>query len=104
MECPPCSVVQGSKLSTVLYTIYTNEIPHLHNLISKNIFNILTDTETTQFNGITHTTINYVDNSTSVISSKSSTNLYTYLDNYYKLLESYYDINFLKINPDKTNL
>ena len=25
--CPPCSVVQGSKLSVVLYTIYTNEIP-----------------------------------------------------------------------------
>ena len=24
MDCPPCSVVQGSKLSAVLYTIYTN--------------------------------------------------------------------------------
>ena len=24
---PPCSIIQGSKLSSLLYTIYTNEIP-----------------------------------------------------------------------------
>ena len=26
----PCSVIQGSKLSSLLYIIYTNEIPYLH--------------------------------------------------------------------------
>ena len=102
MDCPPCSVVQGSKLSAVLYTIYTNEIPLLHNLMTKEIFHTLTNKQTTQNNDLIHTTVNYVDDSTSVISSKTTTELQTYLDNYYKLLESYYNINNLKINPNKT--
>ena len=33
---------------------------------------------------------------------KTIPQLHIYLNNYYKLLESYYNINFLKINPDKT--
>merc|ERR1712082_559492 len=70
--------------------------------MTKEIFNKLTNKQTIQNNDIIHTTVNYVDDSTSVISSKTATNLQTYLDNYYKLLESYYNINFLKINPDKT--
>ena len=102
MDSPPCSVVQGSKLSAVLYTLYTNEIPLLHTLMTKEIFNKLTNKQTIQNNDIIHTTVNYVDDSTSVISSKTTTQLQTYLDNYYKLLESYYNINYLKINPDKT--
>ena len=70
--------------------------------MSHEIFHKLTSTPTTQYNDIKHTTVNYVDDSTSTISSKTTTQLQTYLDNYYKLLESYYNINFLKINPDKT--
>ena len=88
MNCPPCSVVQGSKLSAVLYTIYTNEIPLLHTLMSHEMFHKLTSTPTTQYNDIKHTTVNYVDDSTSTISSKTITQLQTYLNNYYKLLES----------------
>ena len=102
MDCPPCSVVQGSKLSAVLYTIYTNEIPLLHTLMSQDIYYALTNTPTPIVNDIKHTTINYVDDSTSTISSKSASELQTYLSHFYKLLESYYNINYLKINPDKT--
>ena len=68
MDCPPCSVVQGSKLSAVLYTIYTNEIPLLHTLMSHEMFQKLTSTPTTQYNDIKHTTVNYVDDSTCTIS------------------------------------
>ena len=82
MDCPPCSVVQGSKLSADLYTIYTNKIPLLHTLMSHEIFHILTNTHTKKFNDIKHTTVNYNDDSTSTISSKSITDLQTYL-NYY---------------------
>ena len=32
-----CSVIQGSKLSGLLYTLYTNEIPQLHSLMHKDI-------------------------------------------------------------------
>ena len=70
MDCPACSVVQGSKLSAVLYTIYTNEIPLLHTLMTNEIFHKLTNTQTTQYNDITHITVNYLDDSTSMISSK----------------------------------
>ena len=91
-------------MSAVLYTIYTNEIPILHKLMTNEIFHKLTNINTTQYNDIIHTTVNYVDDSTSIISSKTTTQLQTYIDNYYKLLDSYYNINFLKINPDKQNL
>merc|ERR1712115_382540 len=101
MNCPPCSVVQGSKLSAVLYTIYTNEIPLLHTLMSHEIFDKLMNTQTIQYNDIKNTTVNYVDDSTSIISSKTTTQLQTYIDNYYKLLESYYKINFLKKKKKK---
>ena len=69
--------------------------------MSHEIFHKLTSTPTTLYNDIKHTTVNYVDDSTSTISSKTPKQLQTYLDNYYKLLESYYNINFLKTNPDK---
>ena len=102
MDCPPCLVVQGSKLSAVLYTIYTNEIPLLHTLMSQDIYYALTNTQIPIVNDIKHTTVNYVDDSTSTISSKTASELQTYLNHFYKLLESYYNINYLKINPDKT--
>ena len=40
----PCSVLQGSKLSSLLYVIYCNEIPLLHNLVGSHIMTQLTDT------------------------------------------------------------
>ena len=33
IESLKCSVVQGSKLSSTLYTIYTNEVPRVHLLM-----------------------------------------------------------------------
>ena len=73
MDCPPCLVVQSSKLSAVLYTIYTNEIPLLHTLMSQDIYYDLTNTPTPIIKDIKHTTVNYVDDSTSTISSKTAT-------------------------------
>jgi len=50
--------------------------------MTKEIFNKLTNKQTIQNNDIIHKTVNDVDDSTSVISSKKTTNLQTYLDNY----------------------
>jgi len=102
LNCPPCSVVQGSKLSALLYTIYTNEIPILNNLMTTDFFYKMTNIKTQQYNDIIHMTTNYVDDSTNVISSKSPQQLQTYINNFYCLLETYYNTNFLKLNPDKT--
>merc|ERR1712240_130095 len=43
IDCPPCSVIQGIKLSSLLYTIYTNEIPLLHKLMDNATFTNLTN-------------------------------------------------------------
>ena len=102
MDCSPCSVVQGSKLSAVLYTIYTNEIPLLYTLMSQDIYYALTHTQIPIVNDIKHTTVNYVDDSTSTISSKTAPELQTYLNHFCKLPESFYNINYLKINLYKT--
>ena len=90
------------KTECSLYTIYTNKISLLHKLMKQEIFHKLTNSQITPHDDIIHTTVNYVDDSTSIISSKTTTQLQTYIDNYYKLIDTYYNINFLKINPDKT--
>jgi hypothetical protein len=64
----------------------------------------ITNTNMTIYKNIEHTTVNFVDDSTNVISFPSHDNVKSYLTNYYKLFHNYYNINKLKINPDKTNL
>ena len=79
-----------------------NEVNVLHNLINKPIFSDLTGEESMNTNNINHINISYVDDATSLISCQNIEILKKYIDKYYKLLESFYNINFLKINPDKT--
>ena len=65
MPANPCSVLQGSKLSSLLYVIYCNEIPLLRNLVGSQNMTQLTDKQyTVDTTNITHNTIQYVDNST----------------------------------------
>ena len=63
---------------------------------------------TKQDRGITtdtdHTTVNFVDDSTNIISTSNTKTVEEYLDKFYKLLEAVYNINKLKINKDKTEL
>ena len=49
-------------------------------------------------------TINYIDDSTNIISTKNHNNIRQYLQDYYDLLHNYYNINKLKINPDKNKI
>ena len=64
-----CSIIQGGKLSGLLYTIYTNEIPLLHTLMNNNIYTSLTNQQPTTVNNINHCMVNFVDNSTNIIST-----------------------------------
>ena len=54
------------------------------------------------FKNIEHHTINFIDDSTNVISFKDHQQIKPYLTNYYILIHNYYNINKLKINADKT--
>ena len=104
LKSPQCSVIQGSKLSGTLYTLYTNEIPLLHKLMGSIHFDFITQTPHQQHNNISHTTVNFVDDSTNVISSHDPQQLTLYLTQFYTLLHAFYTINKLKINADKTEL
>ena len=99
-----CSVIQGSKMSGLLYTIYTNEIPLLHTLMNKPIFNKLTNMPQAISKTILHLTINFVDDSTNVISTPNVDEIKDYINKFYSLLEAVYNTNKLIINKDKTEM
>ena len=63
----PCSVIQGSKLSGILYTIYTNEIPLINRLMNTEYFTKITQCPFNLTKNIGHTTTNFVDDSTNLI-------------------------------------
>ena len=100
-KCLPCSVVQGSVLSGLLYTIYVNELPELNKLVFEKSENCL---EEKDYSEINHKTINYVDDSTSIIGFKNKAKLIHYLNKYFEILDTFYTCNKLLINPDKTKL
>ena len=95
-----CSVIQGSKLSGILYTIYTNEIPQLYTLMQDNIYTEITGMPTINTKGIEHLTVNFVDDSTNLIITKDPTKLQTYLNGFYILLQKVYNTNKLIINQE----
>ena len=106
-ETEPCSVIQGGKLSGTLYSLYTNEVPILHKLLvnqngkyTKIQKNCKKKPKTNK--NIKHETINFVDDSTSVIGFYETNYIKDYLTDYYKVLDDFYTSNRLKINPDKT--
>ena len=51
-----------------------------------------------------HTTIQYVDDSNNIITSNNHEGIDEYINKYFKLLEGYYNLNKLKLNPDKSKL
>ena len=72
--------------------------------MNDNLFTKITNSDKIKFNDTTHTTINYVDDSTNLITNNNVKNLQEYIDKFYLLLESYYNINFLKINADNSKV
>ena len=100
LNTPPCSVVQGGKLSGLLYNIYINEVPLLYKLLNDKDIN--TNYKNTNYKDIQHDTIQFVDDSTNVITFKHTNTIKDYVQTYYQLLHDYYNCNKLKINHDKT--
>merc|ERR1712240_548772 len=68
-------------------------------------FRLITDSYlTNDTENMTHETINYVDDSTNIVTTNDSAKIQSYINDYYRLLETYYDINKLKINTDKSKI
>ena len=85
-------------------TLYTNKITLLYTLMGTDYYEQITGLKTIDDFDIDHIIINYVDDSTNIISSDNKDQLQKYIDQYYILLTNYYDINYLKINSDKLTL
>ena len=101
---PKCSIVQGSRISGLMFNIFCNEIPKLHKLLNTDIFFKLVSKNRLNTKNISHNIINFVDDSTNIIGFKDHEKIKPYLEQYYKLISSYYNINKLKLNNDKNKL
>ena len=99
-----CSVIQGSKMAGLFYTLYRNEVTSLYELLQTQYYTTLTNHNFIKFSETVHVTINFVDDSSNIIGFKSFDTIKNYLQNYYQLLQNYYNINKLLINPDKNQV
>ena len=85
--------MQGSKLSGLLYILYTNEIPRLERLLEdKESMNKLAKREPISTENINHDTTNFVDDSNSVISFPDPSKANQYIQSYFDLLIGYYNM------------
>ena len=104
-EMDPVSVIQGSKLSGFLATIFSIEIPLLPELMKKKqIIQTLLEVSIPTFYGIDHYVNQYVDDSTNVMGAETNEELKKYVESYHKVLEHFYAHNKLKLNGQKTKI
>ena len=78
IDCLDCGVIQGSKLSGLLYTIYTNQVPILQNILTNQD---VCDTVGAYFYEnllVKHGIVNYVNDSNSVITADPGVNIEDY--------------------------
>ena len=102
IDCLDASVIQGSKLSGLLYNLYSNEVPLVHKLLENPEEVDLPKELKMKDKEIFHEVHNFVDDSSSAISSKNEGKLLEYIKKYTKLMKIYYSANILKINQSKT--
>ena len=73
--------------------------------MSSKIYNSITgETKIENTKILEHITWQYVDDSNNVITSNDSKNISEYINKYFKLIEWYYNLNKLKLNPDKSKI
>merc|ERR1712002_866864 len=100
----PCSVIQGSKLSALLYTVYINEVTVLQRLMVTDLYGQITKESPIESERINHDIIQYVDDTNNIIYGNNAVEVEKYSNAYFKLIERFYGINKLKLNPDKSRL
>merc|ERR1712120_29974 len=100
----PCSVIQGSKMSALLYTLYINEVTVLHKLMGVDLYGPITQASPYKSEIMSHNIIQYVDDTNNIIYGNNINEIEKYTNAYFKLIECFYSINKLKLNPDKTRL
>ena len=100
----PYSVIQGSKLSSLMFTLYINEIPLIHKLLEDQEIMETVLNENAMKIDVDHEVQNFVDDSNSTMAFSDPENAKPYINTYVKLLEEYYNMSKIAINSDKTNV
>ena len=88
----------------LLFTIYTNEVPNFQEILTNEEVCNTVGAKFYEKLPVKHDVINFVDDSNSVILVEPGVNIKDYTNQYFKLLEIYYNSQKLKINTDKTQL
>ena len=98
IDCLDCRVIQGSKLSGLPYTIYTNKVLILHKVLENEEICETIGAKHYADLPVKHDVVNFLDDSNSVITADRGVNIEEYTRSYFKLLEIYYNSQKLKIN------
>ena len=92
-------------MSTILYLIYTNEVPLLHNLMKDKEWTVRNvGKEPESYDAIQHETISFIDDSNSIIMFDNPEDAQRYIEDFFQLLQIYYSDMRLALNTDKTTL
>ena len=100
---PNCSVIQGGKLSSTLYTLYTLDVTEIKEILNDNDTYkeivgkdmVIEDDKDTESTG-------YIDDVNHVISANNKDILEIKLNQLYSLLQEIYNNKKLQMNGDKT--
>merc|ERR1711954_545075 len=100
---PEVSVIQGSKLSSLFYSLFTIDTLRYNVLMEdKKIYKQLTGRNMKKHNIISHKIITYVDDTQPIIAAETNEDLKNYIQDLHELLIAIYKHKSLYINGDKT--
>merc|ERR1711954_315197 len=99
------SVMQGSELSGIIFIIYISEVPKIHELLKdESLMKVMVGEHKKITDEISHETINFIDDSASIVTFKEEEEAIEYIRMFINILNEYYNINKLKLNKEKTAL
>ena len=95
---PPCSIIQGSVATSILFNIFTMDIPHV---IHPDCSHTSIQEESSCKSGMVTV---FVDDNSMAVTGKTPTEVQTMAQTSMDTLSSHMTANLLKLNRDKTNL
>ena len=101
----PKSTIQGSKLASTLYTIYTLDIGKIQEIIkNREMYQMLTQREFPSIPECSQESVSYVDDLSQIIGCKNMLEMQTCLQLIYEITVDYFKANLLSINCSKTEI
>ena len=102
---PPASVCQGTKLSSLFYSLFTIDTLEYDKIMqNKDLYKKITGQELRKYKLIRHKILTYVDDTQHVIACENNESLKQYIQDFHILLITMYRNNSLRINEDKTEM